>query len=175
MKITSLLICFFISFYAISCGANQNLNGNKLVLLQGRILNAYYNGKYKEVERANIIYGYGWLDQNRIFVAYQKPNTAEAVAILEVININTNEKVKIRTIGGAGESHFDVNADTNKVVYNDSKGIHILNIKDDNSFDIDDVKETSNSWGVFWIDDQTIGTFVFEGDQQKFKKIKTQN
>lgn len=74
------------------------------------------------------------------------------------------------TIGGVGESNFDVNTSTGSVVYNDSKGVHVLKIDPKtNLYQIDDVQKGMLCWGVFWIDNEMIWCLLLEGN--KFVKF----
>lgn len=175
MRTVGLLVFCFTMLITAPGKAGEQGARNKLVMLHGHVLNLYYQGQYRELKRAELFYGYGWLDNNRVFVAYQNPDFAEAVAVLEVIDLKKNMTTELTSFGGAGESHYDVNPDTYNIVYNDSSGIHILNIANDNSFKISDVLRDVNSWGVFWIDKTTIGSLIFEGDKTEFKKIKIEN
>lgn len=54
--------------YAVGMGNTSD----RLVVIHGRVLNAFTEGRYKEIKRAKIFYGYGWLDDHRVFVAYLK-------------------------------------------------------------------------------------------------------
>lgn len=147
---------------------------NKLILVQGRVLNAYYNGSYKVIKRADSFYGYGWIDTSRVFVAYQPKEEAEAFAKLELINIDSMNATKLTTIGGAGESYFDVNPETHEVVFNDSEGIKILSISN-NSFRIRIVNSDAKSWGAFWVNSNTIGYLHYEKGNEKFVKVKVRS
>lgn len=172
MKKMVLVVYCLNLFVTTSIYANEKNINNRLIFIQGHVLNAYYQGEYKEIKRAEIFYGFGWLDEHRVFVAHQDPATSEAVAILEIIDLNKKVTVKLTSFGGAGESHFDVNSNTGDVVYNDSSGIHVLEVDKNNSFVVHNIQKDINSWAVFWIDNTTVGTILFENGKKKFKKIK---
>lgn len=139
----------------------------RLIVIQGNVLNAYYAGQYKEIKRADVLYGYGWLDEKHVFVAYQKSGP-EAVAELEVIDLVRSKAVHLATLGGVGDSNFDVNDSTGLVVFNDVEGIHLLIINPEtNAHRIEYIKKDFDCWGVFWIDDETVGCQVLQ-DGRKF-------
>ncbi len=139
------------------------------MLIQGTILNAYYGGRCVEIKRAETFYGYGWLDNNRIFVAYQPSEFAEAQANVEVIDLRDSKMTRIVTIGDIGEGNFDVNETTHEILFNDSDGIKLLLIKGDNSYKIELLKNDVGEWSVFWIDNDTIGYLEANGE---FKTIE---
>ena len=165
---------FFTLLYTsiFSCSIYADDTNGKLIESQGKVLNLYYHNEYKEIKRAEIFYGYGLLGRDRVFLAYQDPTRSEAVAIIEIYNMNTGNTTKLTKLGGVGESHFDVNLITGYVVYNDSDGIHLFIINNDNSFVIHDVLKEVDAWGVFWINTNTVGTMILNNNMEMFKKIK---
>lgn len=132
----------------------------KIKVIQGSILYVYTEGKYEEVFRAeSFFYGYGLLDENRLFVAYQE-KSAEAVAIVKQINLTTKAVTDILEVGGAGESHFDSNSKSSRIVFNDFEGIKIIDCSLATEPRIQLIKENVTGltgFGVFWLNDSTIG------------------
>lgn len=146
---------------------SDSISTKRLVLTQGRALNVYFEGQYREIKRAEIIYGYGWLDDHRVFVAYQQEGTGEAVAVLEVIDLRHSRTTKLTSFGGVGESHFDVNFATGEVVYADSSGVKLLKIDaKTNSYRVDDIKKNVECYGAFWVDNKTVGCLIFVGSNK---------
>ncbi|KIM10126.1 MAG: hypothetical protein KU37_11595 [Sulfuricurvum sp. PC08-66] len=168
---------FKISVLIFLCFSSSTLlfahdRSEKLILVQGIVLNLYYEDKYIEIKRAELFYGYGMLDKNRVFIAYQDPEYgAEAVARLDVLNVHDGNTTKLTIIGSSGESHFDVYPYTGHIAYNDSDGIHLMIVHEDNSIVIHDLVKDSSAWGVFWVDKNTIGTMLWEEKRNEFKKI----
>ena len=167
IKKLALIFTLSLSFASFTFAAQ-----NKLKVFQGNIITAYYNGEYKEIFRSDIIYGYGWLDDERIFIASQQEKTAEAVAELRILNLKTNTNTLITSLGCAGESHYDVNEKHKKIIFNDCEGIKLLTIKKNNSFTIKVLDKNENSWAVFWIDQNTIGFLRYNGSVWEFVKGK---
>lgn len=143
----------------------------RLMLIQGRTLIAYFEGTYSELKQAEIFFGYGWLDDHRVFVAYNKTGRGEATAELEVIDLSQSQITKLTSIGGVGESYFDVNSSTGDVVYDDSGGIHLLRINaKTNSYEIINVKNV-DCHNAFWVDTKTIGCFLFTKEKPIFMEF----
>ncbi len=167
------LLVFLIIFClnVFSCNSYADY-ANRLILIRGTMLNAYYNDTYKTIKWAETIYGFGWISKSKVFVAYQDPKFTEAVAILEVIDLGENITTKLNSIGGVGESNFDINPDTGYVAYNDSDGVHVLVLNENYSLSTHDVFKSENTSGVFWLDTKTIGMTIFNKDNVIFKKIE---
>lgn len=163
---------------SINANACETDTSKRLILVQGHVLNAYFGGLYHEIKRATTFYGYGWLDEHRVFVAYQKQDTTEAVAQLEIIDLRQSKVTKLTSLGGAGESHFDVNVTTGEVIYNDSDGVKLLSIDaKTNTYKIKDVKKRDAStynvdcFGAFWVDNKTVGCSIFKNGKSNFVKF----
>ena len=145
----------------------------RLVLFQGFILNAYYNDQYVEVKRLDVngtIYGYGWVDDDTVFVAYQRPNQAEAVVDVDLINLRQLRTTKQKILGAGGESNFDVNPSTGEVVFNTDDAVKLLKFDTKTNSHRIDVISSGFCWGVFWIDSKTVGCKLVEKDKLKFVK-----
>jgi hypothetical protein len=179
-RITILILA---SLFAICHGALVNATetsksspNKRLVLSIGSMLYAYYEGQYHLIKEAELIYGYGWLDNNRVFVAYQK-GRGEAVAELEVIDLRKSLITSLSSMGGVGESHFDVNPSMGDVVYNDASGIHVLKINPiTNEYRIEDIKKDIICYGAFWVDNITVGCLVYKsGNKAELVKIVVPN
>jgi hypothetical protein len=146
------------------------------IVLQGNILKVLFNGKYKELKRGDF-YGYGWLDDHRIFVAYQQEGWAEAIINADVIDLKKSRVKKLGTIRDAhGETNFSVNSRTGEVVFNAFSGgaadpesgilkhaIKLI-IFDGNSgaYRIETIKENIDCIDVLWVDDFTIGATLLD-------------
>lgn len=161
-SVVFVLCLFSCSANGIESGANPPTQ--RLVLVQGRVLNAYFEGQYREIKRAETIYGHGWLDDHRVFIAYQLERTGEAEAILEVIDLRDVRVTKLTSLGGVGDSHFDVNSATGEVIYADAGGLKVLRINErTNEYKIDNVKNDVLCYGAFWVDTKTAGCLVYQG------------
>lgn len=178
--IVAILLFAPILFAALGYAAGEPVVTKRLALIyQGRVLVAYFEGRYREIKQTEgFFYGYGWLDDHRVFVAYQQEGTGEAVAELEVIDLRQSRTTKLTRIGGVGESHFDVNSSTGEVVYDNSSGVHLLRIDaKTNSYkiyvikEIDILKKDVGCHGAFWVDSKTVGCFVFKNAKPDFVKF----
>jgi hypothetical protein len=160
---------------AVSASASDDTDTSKrLVLAQGRVLHAYFAGQYREIRRAELFYGYGWLDGHRVFVASQK-GRGEAVAELEVIDLRQSQTTKLVSLGGVGESNFDVSSISGEVVFGDSDGIKLLKIDSQtNAYKIEDVKKGVYCYGSFWVDAKTVGCLVYKNEKPEFMKFPVQ-
>ena len=186
VKVVATVVMVFIvsllSFFIDAAETNTSALKRRLIVVQGRVLNAYFEGQYREIKRAKIIYGSGWLDDHRVFVAYQREGTGEAVAELEVIDLRQSRTTKLTGFGGVGESHFDVNSSTGEVVYADSSGVKLLRIDaKTNSYKIDVIKKIDilkkdvYCYGAFWIDNKTVGCLNFvDVNKTNFVKFPVQ-
>lgn len=157
---------------AVNAAEKSSTSSNKrLVFTSGSVLNVYFEGQYREIKRAEFIYGYGWLDDHRVFVAYQKER-GEAAAELEVIDLRQSRTTKLASMGGVGESYFDVNSYTGEIVYNDLNGIHLLKINPiTNDSHIEDIKKNINCYSPFWVDSKTVGCLVYKDGKAEFVKF----
>ena len=154
--------------------AGDSNTAKRLILFQGFLLNAYFNDQYIEVKRLSpkhaIFYGYGWLDDHRVFVAYQREGYAAAIADLEIIDLRQSRTTKLKNVGAGGESNFDVNPSTGEVVFTTDDAVKLLRVDaKTNAYRIEDVKNEF-CWGVFWIDSKTIGCKLVLKDGLKFVK-----
>jgi hypothetical protein len=146
-------------------------NAKKGIVLQGKVLKALFNGKYKELKRGDF-YGYGWLDDHRVFVAFQQEGYSEAVINAEVIDLRESRVVKLGGIMEAhGDTNFDVNSHTSEIVFNafgegtvDPEGLNkeyvikLISFKaQSDSYQVKTIKRNIDSRNVYWIDDNTIG------------------
>ncbi len=168
------LICLLLVSVFGSCANNE---GNRLIVIQGIALNAYYKGKYRTIWRAELFYGYGWIDGDRVFVAYQPREFSDARAIIKIVDLKTEKTIDIHEIGAAGESNFDSNPITHEIVFTDTipdvnlralSCIRLITIHDDNTYAIKTIKTGGSPWAVFWIDKDTIG--YLESDEKEDKQ-----
>jgi len=155
----------------------DNNETKRLILFQGFILNAYYNGQYTEVKRLppdGTVYGYGWLDDNRVFVAYQRVDSGEAVADFEVIDLKKSKTTKLSGIGGVGESNFDVNTSTGRIIFSHNNEINELVINEDSKsykiVPLKTFKQFDYCWAIFWIDKNTVGCKFIHDNKIDFMK-----
>jgi hypothetical protein len=77
----ALLLMLLIAIPGLS--SENAVTSKRLVLFQGNILHAYLNNKYVEIKRLDpkdSFYGYGWLDDHTVFLAYQREGYAQAIA-----------------------------------------------------------------------------------------------
>jgi hypothetical protein len=172
-KSTMLILIATMAFASAPSNAASDIGSSgRLVLAQGgAVLNVYFNGQYEQLKRARTFYGYGWIDKNRVFIAYQEEDTPEAVAILEVFDLSTKKVAKLIDIGGVGESNFDVNSSTGEIVFCDADGISLLKISAKNTYQRQKLKKGDKFWGTFWVDENTVGTFVYGKDKSDFLKF----
>ena len=172
-----LAVMFLVSIVTPAAyAAGESSATNRLILFQGFVLNAYYNDQYIEVKRLDPyssgrkFYGYGWLDDNRVFVAYQG-DTAEAVVEMEIIDLRHLRTTKLKNIGGVGESLFDVNPTTGDVIYSTGDEINLIKIdKKNNTYRVENIKQKTNCWAAFWVDNRTIGCKLLEKNKDVFVK-----
>jgi len=170
-KFISVVIIIFI----FSSVVKANNITTKFILLQGMYLSLYENNKIIDIKRAEIIYGYGFINESEVFVAYQSPGYAEAIAIIEIVNVKTKKRKIITTIGGAGEAYFDANKATGEILFNDSDGINIITISTDSSFKIHKLNNTKGLFTPFWIDALTIGAIKYDKKYNPIIKIIRKN
>jgi hypothetical protein len=138
-------------FVQVSCA-------DSLTVVQGRILFASHNGEYKELFRTSSpFYGYGWLDEDEVFLAYQPDGEAEAFAVIETFNLRLGTKKKITVIGGAGESHFASNSKLREIIFNDSEGLRLMSIEKNGKHKISTILGDNSVFAPFWIDEDTVG------------------
>ena len=151
--------------------AGESSTSKRLILFQGFILNAYHNDQYVEVKRLDVngrFYGFGWVDDDTVFVAYQRPNHVEAVVDVELINLRQLRTTKQKILGAGGESNFDVNPSTGEVVFNTDDDVKLLKFDTKTNSHRIDVISSGFCWGVFWIDSKTVGCKLAEKDKLKF-------
>lgn len=159
---------------AIPFGVRAELQeSRRLVLFQGFILLAYYDNQYFEVKRLDPtqgrFYGYGWLDKDKVFVAYDLEQQGEAIADMEIIDLRQSKIVKLQAIGGVGESRFDVNTSRGEVIYSKESGIRLVSIETDlNKYQIYDYAKDVFCWAAFWVNDNTVGCRVYDDKSEKF-------
>jgi hypothetical protein len=158
-------------------------NAQKDIVLQGKVLKVLINGKYKVLKRGDF-YGYGWLDDHRIFIAYQQEGYSEAIVHAEVIDLRKARVVKIDIeLGANGETNFDVNSRTSEVVFNafgeDKAGpeggvtyaIKLITFdRNSSAYRVETIKENIYCKDVLWVDDNTIGATLYDG-KETFVKI----
>jgi hypothetical protein len=106
ITITAVVILLIMLFTSITCYAVENVETSKrLILFLGNILHAYFNNKYIEIKRLkskDLFYGYGWIDDHTVFMAYQREGYAQAIADLEIIDLLQNRSVKLESIENVG-------------------------------------------------------------------------
>ncbi len=157
-----------LQFHASALMAKNLAVSSRLVLAQGNVLNAFYDGKYREILRAEVIYGHGWLDDHRVFIAYQKGN-GEAVAEIEVFDLRKFKATKLTSLGGVGESNFDINSSTGEAVFSDFEGVKLLKIDvEASTYQIKNIKKDTRCYGTFWIDHNVVGCLVPQGEKFEF-------
>lgn len=152
----------------------DTLSSRKDIILQGKILKVLLNGEYKELKRGDF-YGYGWLDDHRIFIAFQQKGYSEAIINSEVIDLRKSKVIELGTIMEAdGETNFDVNPNTSEVVFNGSEldktgsdefiGVIKLMVFDakNNKPSIETIKTKIDCKNVLWVDNNTIGATLFD-------------
>lgn len=160
---------------ASTYSADITSSSKRLILHQGFILSAYYNDRYIEVKRlkpgAQFFYGYGWLDDDKVFVAYQSLDLV-AHAEMEIVDLRHGRTTRLEGIGGVGEATFDVNLATGHIVYSTGDDINIIKIDPKiNSYQNQTVTNT-DCWGAFWIDDKTIGCKLFDKEGKSSSLVK---
>lgn len=162
ITITAFAILLMVSFITSPGHAVDNTATTKrLILFQGNILHAFHNNKYIEVKRLSPkdpFYGYGWIDDHTVFLAYQREGYAQAIADREIVDLLQNRRVKLESIDNVGESNFDVNPTTGEIVFSDGDNINLLklNAKRD-AYRIQEIKKNASCWAVFWIDSKIVG------------------
>ncbi|MSM40773.1 MAG: hypothetical protein GJT30_14245 [Geobacter sp.] len=144
---------------------------NHIVLIQGKMLYLYSGRTYKEIKRAPIFYGCGWIDSKTVFYVYQPNGYAEAIAKVAIVDVTSFSTNIIATIGGAGESNFDGNLMNHAIVFNKFDGVYVLKAASD-KYVINKLNSDANVVGVFWIDSETIGYQRYTHNKGEFVKIK---
>ena len=126
--------------------------------------------------RAHLFYGYGWVSSSLIFIAAQPEDVGEATADLYLYNAATDNKTYLTFIGLAGESNFDVNPLTKKIIFNDSYGIKIMTIDTAAlTWNIENILDETDGFGVFWINSDSIGFEDLNHTSKRlFVKMKAQ-
>lgn len=142
---------------------------SKLINVQNVYFMYYSDSKYKEVFRTpedSSLYGFGLLPDNKALFACQAPGYAEAIAILVVKDTNTGETVFKDSFGGTGETSFSFSKESGSGVFNDSEGLKIILIKDDNVI-ITPIKgiEEQTPLAPFWVDATIIGYLIYQDDK----------
>ena len=145
-------------------------------VIQDYNLMAYYNGEYKEIiKESGGYYGYGLLDNDRIFVAMQPHGITAATAIVKTIDLKHQIEKRLFTIDAAGETSFDINSTTKNIVFNDLDGIKTLIIFKDNTYKIRTVfkrgVDPAVAFAPFWIDEYTIGFMYVKTYKPEFIKL----
>ncbi len=156
--------------------AFADTEAKKGLVLEGNTLKALFHGKYK-VLRQGDFYGYGWLDDHRVFMAYQNEDFGEAIVDAEVVDLNSGNVTKLGTIMEAhGESHFDVNSHTSQVVFNAfgdkmpgggiSQVIRLMTFdKNSSAYTVETIKKNIDCANVVWVDDKTVGATLNDGNE----------
>jgi len=176
-----IIFLFVLSFIFVvngraACNDKTTNSQNRLLMFQGFVLSAYYDGQYIEVKRLKpgkaIFYGYGWLDDHRIFIAYQRQDDAEAIADIEVVDMLTGRTTNLKGLAAAGDSNFDVSPDTGKIIFSTGENIRLMTVGErGDSYQLLDILKDTSCWGVFWINSSTIGCKLFEKGKQKLLKL----
>lgn len=163
-----------IAFGLAANPAFADTEAQKGLVLEGNTLKAQFHGKYK-VLRQGEFYGYGWLDDHRVFIAYQQEGYAEAIVDAEVVDLNSGKVTKLGTIMEAhGESHFDVNSRTSQVVFNAfgdkvrggvrSNVIRLMTFdKNGSTYTVETLKKNIDCANVVWVDDKTVRATLNDG------------
>ncbi len=149
-------------------------DAEKGLVLEGDTLKALFHGKYKVLKKGDF-YGYGWLDDHRVFIAYQQEGYAEAIVDAEVVDLNSGKVSKLGTIMEAhGESHFDVNSRTRQVVFNAfgdkvprgriSYVIRLMTFdQNSNAYTVETIRNNIDCASVVWVDDKTVRATLNDG------------
>ena len=146
-------------------------------VFQNYKLIVYVDGEYREIiKESKGFYGYGILDENRIFIAYQPYESSGALAVVMVHNLKEKKNKILFKVSNAGETSFDINNASKKIVYTDPDGIKVLTIHKDNSYTVTKVFSLEASASAasfpFWIDEKTIGfTCSDEKPGEVFRKL----
>lgn len=146
-------------FISMASACGENHDGRLVQVMGGSMLATYYGGQFKEIAYSKIFYGYGWVDEERVFVAYQDDKFAEAAAVIKILNLKTMKHTILGEVGGAGETNFDVNATTPEVVYSDMHGVKLLKFNSDNSYK-GALLSAKSCYGVFWLSDNQVACVV---------------
>ncbi|MCW8965559.1 MAG: hypothetical protein OQK82_02565 [Candidatus Pacearchaeota archaeon] len=159
-----ILVILAMLLYSLSISAE-----NRLFQSTYGVLSGYHNNSYKIISRGQYFYGYGFIDNNRAFIASQPNNFEEAIAVLEIYDFKTNEKHKILEVGGVGESNFDINPSNGSIIFNDSEGLKIMKIDTKNNASINTIIKSKIIVAPFWVNGNEVGyTELGKG----FSKIK---
>jgi hypothetical protein len=154
-------------------------NGQVLRVWQNRVY--YQNGeRFQEVKsfkKEICLYGYGIVDSDDVFLAYQPDGISEAVTVIELIALSTNKVQTVGELGGTGESFFDYNAQNGYLVFNSADGIAILNLKNpsrtkDQSLLPKIIHQCNECYEVRWLDDTTIAFTVYDKGKWVLKKLQ---
>lgn len=165
--------------FAKSSGVQPS--SKRLILFQGTVLSAYYDDRYVEVKRLDpargMFYGYGWIGDGKVFVAYQDENEITAIANIEIVDLVDASRTKLANVGGVGESLFDVSDQNGDVVYSTETEIRIMRFNpEENSYSTSILKQGVFCWGAFWVDAKTVGCNLMDNGGSKFVKydVKSQ-
>lgn len=155
----------------------DNQRTERLIVLQGFILLAYFDDRYIEIKRLKPnkgrFYGYGMLDKDKVFVAYDLEQQGEATANMEIIDLRQAKTIMLEQIGGVGESHFDVNSLRSQVIYSTGRDLRVISIDTiSNEYRMYTVLTKKSCWAEFWIDKDTVGCLEYDDKIEKmvFKK-----
>ena len=150
---------------------------NRLIVVQGFILLAYFDNQYVEIKRLKPnkgrFYGYGLLAKDKVFVAYDLEEEGEAIAYMEITDLKQEKVIKLEKIGGVGESHFDVNSLRSQVIYSTGHDLRIISIDTAlNEYRMYTILKNKSCWAEFWFDNDTVGCLIYDDKTEKmvFKK-----
>ncbi len=144
------------------------------IMLDGKTLKALFHGKYKVLKQGEF-YGYGWLDDHRVFIAYQQEGYAEAIVDAEVVDLKKDKVSELGTIMEAhGESNFDVNSHTGQVVFNgfgdkapDGAFANVIRLmtfdKNSSAYNVETIKKNIDCTNVLWVNNNTVGATLNDG------------
>ncbi|WP_346837035.1 hypothetical protein [Microbulbifer sp. SAOS-129_SWC] len=173
MRIKIISIIMLLSFPVCSQEIRE-----RIIDVQNIYFMVYSGDRYKEIFRTpenSSIYGYGLITNDKAVFAYQDPERAAAIAILDVIDIDSGKKIHSARIVDAGETSFDFSIDAEKGVFNDSEGLSTVQLGESGLIikPIAEIKE-AYPYAPFWIDAQTIGYSFFADDKQTFGLVNIQ-
>ena len=164
MKRIIFILCFLLVI--------QKLQGQSLKVIYGNSLYLQYNKELiliKQMKKCSHFRGYDVIDSNNIFIAYQPENYAEAITYISIYNIQTKKETIIEEIGGTCESLFSYNSLNKMVLFNSFHGINIFKLYKENGEIVNKINSNlileGNYYLSFWVDEYTIGYYVFQDDQ----------
>ncbi len=109
------------------CISADKTDNGKLIA-EGNSLRLIKNGKPVVIKVSSCFNGFGWIDDNNIFVASQPDTESAALAVIELYDTKTNKLSPITVVDGGESVHFDINKNNHMVLFN-AEGVDASDVK----------------------------------------------